>query len=92
MIGRAFDLSATRKQTTFRRLGDRSVQVAYEIEVANSKKTSETVILEEKMAGDWELVNQSQKGSKTDSTTYEFRLDVPAGGKASVSYEVRISY
>lgn len=92
MIGRAFDLSATRKQTTFRRLGDRSVQVAYEIEVANSKKTSETVILEEKMAGDWELVNQSQKGSKTDSTTYQFRLDVPAGGKASVSYEVRISY
>jgi hypothetical protein len=92
MIGRAFDLSATRKQTTFRRLGDRSVQVAYEIEVANSKKTSETVILEEKMSGDWEVVNQSQKGSRTDSTTYEFKLKVPAGGRASVSYEVRINY
>lgn len=92
MIGRAFDLSATRKQTTFRRLGDRSVQVAYEIEVANSKKTSETVILEEKMSGDWEVVNQSQKGSRTDSTTYDFKLKVPAGGRASVSYEVRINY
>ncbi len=92
MIGRAFDLSATRKQTSFRRLGDRSVQVAYEIEVENAGESKASVTLEEKIRGDWELVGQSQKGRKVDSTTYEFDLRVPSKGKASVNYELRISW
>ncbi|MBO6701033.1 MAG: DUF4139 domain-containing protein [Pseudomonadales bacterium] len=92
LIGRAFDLSATRTQTSFRRLGERTVQVAYEIEVSNSRKSRETVILEEKMTGDWALMNQSMKGNKVDSATYEFELDVPAKGSASVSYELRINW
>lgn len=92
MIGRAFDLSATRVQTSFRRLGERAVQVAYEIEVQNTRKSSVIVNLEEKMRGDWAVVSQSQKGRKSDSSTYEFELKVPGKGKASVSYELQITW
>lgn len=92
MIGQAFDLSATRTQTSFRRLGDRAVQVAYEIEVQNARKKSAVVTLEEKMPGDWELVSQSQKGRQSDSSTYEFELKIPGNSKASVTYEVQITW
>lgn len=85
-IGRAFDVKASRTQTDFRRLGDRSSEVSYRIELRNAKKEKVTVSVEESLGVGWRLVEQSRKGKKRDANTYVFEVEVPAKGSAAVEY------
>ncbi|HEY0865896.1 MAG TPA: hypothetical protein VGE01_00880, partial [Fimbriimonas sp.] len=77
VVGRSFDIRATRKRTEFRRITDRSVQETFEIEVRNRKDSAETVTVIERFWGDWTIQKKSQEFVKEDSTTAVFtvRLD-----------------
>lgn len=92
MIGRSFDLTSNRTQTSFRRLGDRGSEMAYRVELANASDEDVTVIVDEKMFGDWQIVSESQTGQKIDAVTYRFNVKVKANSETSVSYRVISSW
>ena len=96
-LGDAFDLTADKKQTAFQKLEGTSrynyvFESAYEIVLKNAKPEAVTVTVREPMPGDWTMVSESQPHSKAASGTAEWRVLVPAEGKATLSYRVRVRY
>jgi hypothetical protein len=91
MLGRAFDVTARGKQTSFERISDNVYENAYEIEVKNAKKEPVTVTVREYVPGDWKMLEESTKSTKPDSATAEWQVQVPAEGSAKLSYKVRIT-
>ena len=90
--GRAFDIRARRKQTSFRRLSDKMIEVAYEITLDNQTDKSVAVEVRENLQGSWSIVEESLKGEKLNATTYVFTLKPGKGRSASVSYTARFSF
>lgn len=91
-LGDAFDLKAARKQTSFRKVADRVYESAYSIELANAKDIAVTVKVVEPMPGDWEMVAESQKHTKGDAHSAVWLVNVPAAGKATLEYAVRMRW
>jgi hypothetical protein len=89
VLGQAFDLTATRQQLEFSRLSDRNFEAIYEIELSNSKDDVLTVIVDETMQGDWQVLDASDKSEKLNSGLLRFEVKVPARGKKIVRYQVR---
>lgn len=93
-LGEAFDITAERTQTDFRRLagGEREtvIESAYRIELRNGKKEEVTVKVAEPVPGDWEMVSQTHPHIKEDARTAVWQIKVPAEGKAVLEYRVRI--
>ncbi len=90
--GRAFDVKANRVQTSYQRLGERSIQVGYRIEVTNAGRESVPVELHEKFQGDWDIVQESEKGESLDARTRVYTLKVPSKGQTTVEYLAQIKW
>jgi len=96
-MGDAFDVVGDRKQTSFTELGggDRRgcvVESEWEIEIRNHKDKAVTVEDWEPIDGDWEILSSSQPSTKKDAHTFVFDIAVPANGKKTVTYKVRVKY
>jgi hypothetical protein len=96
-LGDAFDLTADRKQTAFQKLAGTGrynyvYESAYEIVLKNAKPEAVTVTVREPMPGDWTMVSESQPHAKAASGTAEWQVLVPAEGKATLTWRVRVRY
>jgi hypothetical protein len=96
-LGDAFDVTADKKQTDFKRRDTFSPwsyvhESAYEIVLKNAKKESVTVIVREPVPGDWTMLEQSHKHAKAASGTAEWKVQVPAEGNATLKYRVLVRY
>ena len=94
-IGNAFDIVGERKQTNFKRLGDRVLEESYEITLRNHKDEAVEVRVVERLFrwSEWEIVRSSPADyTKLDAQTIEFRVRVPAGGERKVTYTVRYEF
>ena len=88
-LGNVFDLTAERKQTNFRRIGERTTEETYSIEVRNASYEEKTVLIREHFYGEWRIIESSITFKKLDSRTAEFTVTVPLQEKASFTYTVR---
>jgi len=96
--GQAFDLTAKRVQTSYSTKRDstttgawRTVATAdYRVTVSNAGAAAVAVDVMEERGGEWSVVSSSVKGDKLSSTRTRFRLSVPAQGKATLTYRVRV--
>ena len=96
-LGDAFDLTADKKQTDFRKLSGTSrynyvFESAYEIVLKNAKPEAVTVTVREPVPGDWTMLSESQPHTKAASGTAEWKVKVPADGKTTLTWRVRIRY
>lgn len=96
-LGEAFDLTADRKQTDFQKLAGTGryntlFETAYQIVVKNAKKEAVTVTVREPIPGDWSMVSESQAHTKAASNIAEWSVKVPAEGKTTLTYRVRVKY
>ncbi len=96
-LGDAFDVTADKKQTDFKRRDTYSPwsyvhESAYEIVLKNAKKEPVTVIVREPVPGDWSMLEQSHKHAKAASGTAEWRISVPAEGATTLRYRVLVRY
>jgi hypothetical protein len=96
-LGEAFDVTADKKQTDFKRRDTYSPwsyvhESAYEIALKNAKKEPVTVIVREPVPGDWTMLEQSHKHAKAASGTAEWKIQVPAEGSATLKYRVLARY
>ena len=96
-LGEAFDVTADKTQTDFKRRDIYSqwryeYESAYEIVLRNAKKEPVTVVVREPMPGDWTVLEETQGHQKVASGTAEWRLRVPAEGKSTLRYRVLVRY
>jgi hypothetical protein len=96
--GQAFDLTARRVQTSFTTRRDsvvagqwRTVATAdYRVTLANAGDQPVAIDVIEERGGEWSVVSSSVKPEKLSSTRTRFRVPVPAGGTAALTYRVRV--
>lgn len=96
-LGEAFDVTADKKQTDFKKLpnpvkGNSAFESAYEITLKNAKKEKVTVTVIEPIPADWKMLKESNPSTKATSNTAMWKIDVPAEGKATLSYRVQVKY
>jgi hypothetical protein len=96
-LGDAFDVTADKKQSDFKRRDAPSpwhytFESAYEIVLRNAKKETATVTVREPVPGDWTMLEQSHKHAKVAAGTAEWKIDVPAEGSTTLKYRVLIRY
>lgn len=96
-LGDAFDVTANRKQTDFKKLASTERQVshheaAYEVTVKNAKKEPITVTVQEPIPGDWKMLSESHTSTKKASNTAVWQLQIPAEGQTTLSYRTSIRY
>ena len=90
-LGEAFDVTADKKQTDFKKLSGTSkynyvFESAYEIVLKNAKKEPVTVTVQEPMPGDWKIISESLPSTKAASNTATWQVTVPAEGKTTLTY------
>jgi hypothetical protein len=96
-LGEAFDVTADKKQTDFKRREPTNrasyvYESAYEIVVRNAKKEAVTVVVREPVPGDWTMLEETQRHAKAAAGTAEWKLKVPAEGNATLRYRVLVRY
>lgn len=94
-LGDAFDVTAEKKQTDFKRITTASqsshavTESAYEIKVKNAKNEDVTVKIIEPIPGDWAMLSENQPHTKAAARWATWRMTVPAGGSSTLIYRVR---
>ncbi|MDO8787455.1 MAG: DUF4139 domain-containing protein [Sulfuritalea sp.] len=91
-LGEAFDITAERKQTSYRKIADNVSESAWRIELRNAKDEVVSVKVQEPMPGDWEMVQESQKHTKESARVASWNVAVPAGGTTLLEYAVRVKW
>ncbi len=91
-LGDAFDVLAERKQTDYKNIARRVFEYAYEIRIRNHKEEAVTVIVNEPIGGDWEIINSSFPAEKTAAFAARFNVPIAKDGEAVLSYRVRVKY
>ena len=96
--GTAFDLTAKRIQKSFSTRRDslpgnnwRTIATAdYTVTLTNAGDQATTVDVIEERGGEWSIVTSNIKPEKRTSTRTAFKVPVPARGKATLTYRVRV--
>ncbi|HEY6809403.1 MAG TPA: hypothetical protein VI160_11525 [Gemmatimonadales bacterium] len=98
--GDAFDVTAERVQTDYnqeqlppprRGMPSRSrVTASYSVTLTNAKSAAVTVDVRETHYGDWQVTASSVPAEKLSSTERRFRVSVPAGGTATLTYTLQV--
>ena len=91
-IGSAFDVVSERKQTDYKKISDRVVEMEYEITLRNHKDAPVTVEVNEPIGGDWEMLSSTYKFTKTAAFAAQFRVPVAKDGASVLRYRVRVHW
>ena len=96
-LGEAFDVTAARKQTDFRKLGGDSrynyrFESAFEIRLKNAKDEAVTVTVVEPVPGDWKVLSESHPHTKGAANAAVWQVPVPAKGETLLTYRVEVSF
>src|SRR6059036_37398 len=90
-VGDAFDIVAERKQTDYKVIVTGHLyEYAYEIKIRNHKDGPITVVVNEPIGGDWEMVSSTFKAEKTAAFAAQFQVPVAKDGEATLAYRVRV--
>lgn len=96
-LGEAFDVTADKKQTDFKKLGGAGkfnyvFESAYQLVLKNAKKEAVTVTVQEPMPGDWQILSASHTHTKGASNTAVWKINIPAEGSTVLTYRALVRY
>jgi len=91
-VGDAFDIVGERKQTDYKVMARNVYEYAYEIKIRNHQDGAVTVVVNEPIGGDWEMVSSTFDAKKTAAFAAQFNVPVAKDGEAMLSYRVRVRY
>jgi hypothetical protein len=97
-LGEAFDITADKKQTDFQRLAagfnarGGMIETAYQMEIRNAKREKVVVTVIENVPGEWQMLQESQPHKKESANSAVWQVTVPAEGKATLTWRVRVKY
>jgi hypothetical protein len=92
-LGNAFDLRVKRERTSFK-VGDHQMDEGTRLTLTNAGDEARIVTVVEHASRwrAWKLLSSSQKPSTNTANTMEFKVEVPANGKATLDYAVRYTW
>lgn len=91
-LGEAFDVTATRKQTDWKKIASDTYEAAFEITLRNHKAENIAVRMIEPVPGDWQVLSASHKAVKASSSQLEMNVPVQKDGETVVTYRVRMRF
>ena len=91
-MGEAFDLTAERRQTDYKRISERLAETSYQIVVRNAKREAALVKVQEPLPGDWEISGENLPHRKLAAHSVEWTLSVPAEGSVTLEYTARVKW
>ena len=96
-LGDAFDVTADKKQTDFKKIAGTSkynyiFESGYEIVLKNAKKEPVTVTVQEPMPGDWQILSSNHPHTKASSNTAVWKVTVPAESSSKLVYRAQVRY
>jgi hypothetical protein len=91
-VGDAFDIVAERKQTDYKVIARNVYEYAYEIKIRNHKDGPVTVVVNEPIGGNWEMLSSTFEARKTAAFAAQFNVPVAKDGESVLSYRVRVRY
>ena len=96
-LGDAFDITADKKQTDFKKAHHykphhAANESAYEITIKNAKSEAVTVTVREPILGEWKILKESHPHTKATSGTAEWQVTIPAESMSTLSYRVSVQY
>jgi hypothetical protein len=96
-LGEAFDITASKKQTSFEKSSGSGrynyiFEEAFEVVLKNAKSEAVEVKVVEPIPGSWEILSESQKHIKAAANTAIWKVSVPAEGSATLTYRVKVKY
>ncbi|NKN33260.1 DUF4139 domain-containing protein [Marichromatium bheemlicum] len=90
-LGESFDVTARRRQTDLEHIGDDgTVELGFELELANAREAATTVEVRERISGDWQMLEETTQHIKAAADLAVWHLEVPAKGRITLSWRVRI--
>ncbi len=88
-IGEAFDINATVKQVSYKKLSEHSNEMRFEVQVRNHKDSDVEIVVRQAQNNDWEIVSATEPALKSGAHTLEFNLNLKKGETKTVSYTIR---
>ena len=96
VLGRSFDVTVERRQTSFEKVGKSAYEIGWAVTVKNGKKVVTDLKLADTFPGQWEVLSANTGYTVTDSASIEFDLkglEPTVGTDGTViNYTVRIAY
>jgi len=97
MLGSAFDITADRLQTDFKKLAgfgpyNYVFESAYRIELKNGKDEDVEVRVVEPMPGDWQIISENLPHKKISSSEAEWHIAIPAKETAELIYRTKVKF
>lgn len=89
-IGRSFDITASGKIINFSKIAENTVEAEVSVSFVNAKKTKAAIAFEQYFHNDWTILSANIEGSKQNTNTMRWLVDVPASGSAMLNFKVRI--
>ena len=96
-LGSAFDITGTWKHLDSQYIDSadsrkNTYKGSYSIELSNGKAEEVVVKIVEPIPGSWEIIAESHAHHKASASLAEWRIPVPAEGKTTLTYSVKITY
>jgi len=98
-LGEAFDVTADKKQVDFQKIAATGfnvrggvVETAYQMEIRNAKSEKVVVTVVEAIPGEWQMLQESHPHKKVSARNATWDVPVPAEGKATLAWRVRVKY
>lgn len=95
--GNAFDVTARRTQTAYTtqrsttpNSNRTTAYASFRVDLQNAKDSAVVVEVREDRGGDWSVVESSVPGQRRSASRTVFPVTVPAKGKATLTYRVRV--
>lgn len=89
-LGQAFDVTAQRVQTDVQKVSADVTETAWEVRLKNGGGNPAKVLVTEAFAGEWLVLEESQRHDKRDSSHAGWSVQVPSRGEAVLRYRVRV--
>lgn len=90
-LGAAFDVYASGKISSARKISETTTEASVEITFNNAKKDAVEVKFTQNYNGNWKIVSESAKSEKKNAYASEWTIKIPAGGKEVLKYTVSLS-
>lgn len=96
-LGESFDVTARRKQTSFKKLSGTSAynyafEAGFEMELKNARAEPVTVKVLEELPGDWTLIRASQPHTKESASLAAWQVQIPAEGTANLTWLAQVRF
>ncbi|MBB4285506.1 DUF4139 domain-containing protein [Roseospira goensis] len=92
-LGTDFDVTAERRRTDFRRIGERVTETDHEIVVRNAKpERAVSVTVEAELPGEWTILDESHPHARVNAGRVAWTMEVPADGETRLTYSVRTRF